>query len=562
MDAKEKFALFVVSIIVVGYVAGVVGVDIGEGKSKNESEEIKQAIPWYDKLVEYAESQGKTVDELVANWTAEDWWDWYKYEGSPHWGSTVATDTSVSTDWIHLSNIGNITWGADEDIQAWFNATSGMLEWKGVVDNLSINNLQSEASYIIWTDGTYYYAMNGATELIEFKSTNASWVIQNCLDALTNSGRILIKKGTYELNFISAFYIGNSKYCLSIDNDNIEIIGEKGATLKVKDGVDIGGTNSDTDFLVMIRVNASNIKISGLIFDGNYANINVGQVIPIWHGGDKVEVAGNIFKNFYKWAIWGDGEGKRWNIHDNLIYGPYNGIALHNAGLNSMIHNNIIGVESYCITGIMIDSVENVHIYNNIIRRPSINGIYLYDAVSYCKIHDNIILGKSGTGTGKGIKIQSKESSESVCKYNEIKNNYFRGVYTSQLDIGVYISDSYVENTIIENNIFVDIPTPISDFGTNTKIADNYGYTTENSGLAEIVGDNSNTTFYIAHGLAGTPTWVSITPTNTSMASATWFWNQSATNETVFAITFTTAPASGEKLSLMDFKCIRIDRKQ
>jgi len=143
-----------------------------------------------------------TMEENTNTIPSYDDWNWYKYEGNPIWGSTNISDTFLATDWIHLSNIGNITWGANYDIQAFFNATSGMLEWIGKVNNLSIENLQATASYIIWTDGNgNYYAMNGTTELIEFSGTNASWVIQSCVDALpTSGGEIFFKVGKYNID--------------------------------------------------------------------------------------------------------------------------------------------------------------------------------------------------------------------------------------------------------------------------------------------------------------------------------------------------------------------------
>ena len=130
-----------------------------------------------------------------------DDWQWYKYEGNPIWGSTNISDTFLATDWIHLSNIGNITWGANYDIQAFFNATTGMLEWQGVMDNLSINNIQSEASYIIWKEGNTYYAMNGTTELIEFSGTNASWVINQAINSSKDGGIVYLKSGKYWINY-------------------------------------------------------------------------------------------------------------------------------------------------------------------------------------------------------------------------------------------------------------------------------------------------------------------------------------------------------------------------
>jgi len=51
---------------------------------------------------------------------------------------------------------------------------------------------QTEASYIIWTDGTTYYAKNGTTGSIEFSGADKAIVIQAAYDSLT-AGKILLK---------------------------------------------------------------------------------------------------------------------------------------------------------------------------------------------------------------------------------------------------------------------------------------------------------------------------------------------------------------------------------
>ena len=57
------------------------------------------------------------------------------------------------------------------------------------------------ASYIIYKDGTTYYAQNGQTGVNDYSGTDASTVIQSAINALgTNGGKIFIKAGTYTLS--------------------------------------------------------------------------------------------------------------------------------------------------------------------------------------------------------------------------------------------------------------------------------------------------------------------------------------------------------------------------
>lgn len=80
---------------------------------------------------------------LIKNEDTNDNWD--KYENSTWWGSTRITDYRIGADWIALPNMGNITWGADADIQAKYNSTSNVLEWSGgnqsFSDNITASNL-------------------------------------------------------------------------------------------------------------------------------------------------------------------------------------------------------------------------------------------------------------------------------------------------------------------------------------------------------------------------------------------------------------------------------------
>ena len=57
-----------------------------------------------------------------------------------------------------------------------------------------------EASYVVYTDGSKYYAKNGDTERIEFTDSDISNLLQNVINTLYQKykgGRIFIKRGTY-----------------------------------------------------------------------------------------------------------------------------------------------------------------------------------------------------------------------------------------------------------------------------------------------------------------------------------------------------------------------------
>ncbi len=54
------------------------------------------------------------------------------------------------------------------------------------------------ASYIVYKDGSTYYARNGVTGVL-YSNSDAKTVIQYAIDALTGGGTILIKSGVYSL---------------------------------------------------------------------------------------------------------------------------------------------------------------------------------------------------------------------------------------------------------------------------------------------------------------------------------------------------------------------------
>jgi hypothetical protein len=59
----------------------------------------------------------------------------------------------------------------------------------------------TEASYIVYEEGGTYYAKNGRTGQVEFRSDDASSVIQYAIDALgERGGKVFIKAGDYYLS--------------------------------------------------------------------------------------------------------------------------------------------------------------------------------------------------------------------------------------------------------------------------------------------------------------------------------------------------------------------------
>ncbi|WP_343241640.1 NosD domain-containing protein [Methanoculleus sp. UBA312] len=369
-------------------------------------------------------------------------------------------------------------------------------------------NMVRTATYVVAASDAPAHVKKQADYVCD--GTDDQVEIQAALDALPTGGGIVhLTTGNYTLDVTGSFYVGQSSYSLKIEGDGRHLIGSPGATLKLKDGIDIGGTDVENDILVAVWIAAcTNARISGITFDCNRTQITAGQMVAMFHRelSENVEIDRNIIKNHNKWALWGDNGPSHWTIHHNVVYGPWSGFAIHNSdGGNHIISNNIVGLGSYCSTGIFVDSVAGVIIRDNVIVRPNAYGISLYDTVDHVQIVGNQIQGAAGVAAVKGIKILSKGDEASSCNYNQISGNVLTTNVTA-LSIGVYIEDAYVRNSDIYDNVFDGPDTPIVDQGTGTKIRHNRGYVTENKGAAASTADGGT----IAHGCAAAPTTATV----------------------------------------------------
>jgi len=857
--------VFVVAVAVI-FASGMLSGMFINGKDKSaEGVSENTGIPFYDKLVEYAEKQGKTVEELTANWTAEDWLEWYRWEGNPIAGSTNITDQFLSTDWVHLSNLGNLTWGADYDYEYKYNTTSDRLEmwhngtlvsylgsdnlwhyvynrpnftdihhiidkeyvdfavaslgaryymvntssgisdykltqlsppsgseesitktgltddeyiagWispsstlnkliKGVYNwhiyaektggtktlrlywklverksdnsevviatsvasneivssknyyvlplflnedyeladgsyvvgklyadvsgggsspsvtiyfngdteshweipvnleifsntflklngsnantdidvspynftagNISAFNLKSTASYIIWKDGSTYYAINGTTGLIEYSGSDATTVIQSAINTSGEYSKIVIKKGVYPLsqpirlksNMILSMYGAKLTFsspdptshypAIWIDENAENIIIEGGEIYGnptafdytnggYSEGIRTTSSYAETDWghnILIKDVYIHDTVRSGIIAIGEnilirncrIKNSEYDHLIYVTGAGKTygVSIIGNTFEGYYNHnALQTRGRGIQiiGNIFQNQIPNPNEAypVRFHiNCLGNSddiIIANNYFDLINVKDGSILIHA-DNVSVVGNIFRNGTNLGyaVIFANGVTNFACSNNQILGFGGdSSTTRALKVRDVSkmtisnnvitSSQSYSRAVEIESlnadvqNIF--VVNNNIDVqeqgirlansgsygmsGIFVINNHMDNfqstgTNYTNIYIVGNTGIINSYPTGAILKDNFDYKTENSGSAEITGDGSTTSFTISHGLSSTPSIVLITPTNSSMASATWW--VSAKSSSTFTITFSTAPSSGTKLS-------------
>lgn len=159
-------------------------------------------------------------------------------------------------------------------------------------------------------------------------------------------------------------------------------------------------------------------------------------------------------------------------------------------------------------------------------------------------VADNTLVG-DGTNTrgvvirgGEGISITGN-TFDGIIDYCVLiggttptaDNIVISGNTVKDSDTGVEFSSGTLTNISITDNNFSGTTSPIQGtIPAGTQIANNVGYVTENQGLASV---SSGAT--VAHGLAGTPEFVSVTSTTATPTDI--FVN--AANSTTFTVNFT-----------------------
>jgi len=370
------------------------------------------------------------------------------------------------------------------------------------VNNISAFNLKSPASYIIWTDGSTIYALNGSTGKIDYSGTDAATVIQNAVDngsvisftdatfVISDTITVPANKIIY-LNKATIDFTPTNKHCIEIQGRNTYIFGGK---IQLPSGFSSAG----------IYLNGTNIIASSPVMPIEIAYTNIlGQDTSAGKG------------------IWVDSETSgaiTWlKVHNIFVYSLETGLLLRQQGTGYVNGNTLYGNTLYwCKYPIRFLATNSDNLKLNTIRDCQIQ--------TKTSVTTRVLLATGGSYNTIECEIWDWHvavSSDAVELYPITEWNYldlnFHGVTATYIDNGT-------DNKIIRRDI-----------------------KTSNSGTAIFSGDGTNTSFTISHGLATTPSQVLITPTNSSMASATWW--VSAKSSTTFTITFSTAPSNGDKLS-------------
>ena len=410
------------------------------------------------------------------------------------------------------------------------------IEWNALLDHALI----VPASYIIYKVDTEYKAKNGLTGKIDYSGTDASTVIQAALD---KKGKIFIKNGVYDI--LTTLQISSQTalegevigYYATPPSTILKLANGANCTLLEAKGEDVGDQSK-------------NIRLENIWFSGNRANQAVAVDMVDLTKGRQVVIESCYFYNskrdalitYYAWILNSrfmntgrraihaitDCYIKNVNVANAVADSAYAGdhsVWLH-SGANMIAFSNVysskygFGITAY-------GSHYNTIIGNRVSHNNRV-GIFLSGATNNIiignRVHDN---SQHGQNAYPGIDLGG-ESLDNVVVGNKCWNRDAANLQS----YGIRERDTSNYNVIMSNDVKGNYQTHgISYVGVDSRVKDNIGYVTENSGTATIT---ASTTVVFAHGLVGTPTHVAVGFKTTGYGS--WIWSADATNITITVV--------------------------
>lgn len=286
----------------------------------------------------------------------------------------------------------------------------------------------------------------------------------------------------------------------------------------------IGNTISDGDTYGIPAADSH----CGVISHNQISNCSkaIVQVLPKCNyntiSGNEIECN----QNTYGIYITGDNN----TVSGNNIYNyHYQGIVCA-GGQNVFSGNTLTGVKDAC--GFYVTGSCNLISSNSIFGGSK-------PAISISNGNDNLILGNimDNTASYQSSVVELSNANRTMINTNKFMAHGAGSYYA--IDINSACNGTQVfQNSFVESS-HGGFPLGIlRNLGLNTAVKFNQGFVTENSGRANNV---TATTFSIPHGLAGTPTFVSVSFGSTAVDGSTW----TATSTTItITITGTSLPAT------------------
>lgn len=374
------------------------------------------------------------------------------------------------------------------------------LHWdSGVLTEKKEDRSMAEtASYVILREGSFYFAKNGTTGALDYSGTNASQVILNSINAITE-GVVFLKAATY---------VCDTAITISGASKRVSLIGEGMEATILSFSGDIDGIVLDTTYHVEIAnlkilgdnsqtnegleiVASQNILVQNVLLD--YWN-DTGSAVKLQSVWDSTFINVRHHRSWIGLKLQTAVNNNGWygcRFKDNTNHGIYIADNLSNGNIfvASDIAGNSVGVE-------IENGISKITFLSSWFESNSAFGIKCDSSTTY---NDNVKISDS-TFTGS----QTNHISLFATRNAVVDGNTFSGG-TTAINLYTNTSDATISNN--ENN--GDPTTFISDAGSvNTKYYANRGYITQMSGTAEASNDD-----WVSFGVtfAGTPQAVLLT---------------------------------------------------
>ena len=312
--------------------------------------------------------------------------------------------------------------------------------------------------YLVKTDGSNVWAINGSTGIVDFESSNATTIITNAFNNL-KAGRDfsqnVIVQGEFTLtdklvvpSFTNFIIQGKLNAGDGLNKSVIENI-PNGQHIKICCGIVDGN-----------RQNQNNPTIDDSTIDiSNVKNIHVHDLTVLngWTAG--------IRTDFTKFAI----------IENNRVEGASDDcIAINENTEYSVVTNNIVSGCGYgnkfgSPNGIEIqDGAHDITATNNVIRSALNNGIEVSTHSGFSSPYNIVIAGNTITNVTNGIQLDG-ESDSKVSDVNIMSNNIFNITNTG-------VAFSYAKGNFVTGNYFNITDNAINIFtdSTHNYIQDNF----------------------------------------------------------------------------------------
>jgi len=157
-----------------------------------------------------------------------------------------------------------------------YDVHAASLSYSTVIEN---GSMAETASYIIFKDGSTYYAKNGTTGAIDYSGTNATYVIKSAIDS-SSKGLVFIMAGTYVIDSTIILDEDNADTIVRGEYQNATILTTNSATIDI---ISIQGTghivnNWDCPIGCVGRVTIENLAIKSNVARTSGAAIHLKYV--------------------------------------------------------------------------------------------------------------------------------------------------------------------------------------------------------------------------------------------------------------------------------------------